>query len=348
MTTTNSFITGWDIGGAHLKVARCDLQGNLITVLQVPCPLWQGMEYLEQAIQSVHQQLGNQHDIAAITMTGELVDIFPDRQTGVKQILDCINKFISKENSFIYAGELGWLDSSGAEQNCLHIASQNWQASANFVSQKIAAGLFVDIGSTTCDIIPIKQGIVIASGVTDQQRQTSRELLYTGVIRTPLIALSNIAPFDGELVSLAAEVFSTTGDIWCLLDQLSADEIQDISADGKPWDKEDCARRLARLLGADAIEPGQAQWQQLAQWFALQQVHHVTNACLQVLSAHPSLTSDYPIIGAGIGRFIVQQCAQSLGRDYIDFSSLVSPPSDSAADHAPAVAVALLARQQLK
>ena len=348
MTTNNSFITGWDIGGAHLKIARADHHGNLISVLQIPCPLWQGMEYLDQAIQSVHQQLGNQYDLAAITMTGELVDLFPDRQTGVKQILDCINKFIPKENSFIYAGKLGWLDPSSSEHNWLHIASQNWQASANFVSKKIANGLFVDIGSTTCDIIPIKQGRVIASGFTDQQRQTSRELLYTGAIRTPLIALSNIAPFHGELVSLAAEVFATTGDCWCLLDQLSADAIQDISADGKPWHKEDCARRLARLLGADAIETDQAQWQQLAQWFALQQVHQINNACLQVLSAHPSLTSDYPIIGAGIGRFIVQQCAQHLGRDYIDFSSLVSPPSDAAADHAPAIAVALLAQQQLK
>jgi (4-(4-[2-(gamma-L-glutamylamino)ethyl]phenoxymethyl)furan-2-yl)methanamine synthase len=348
MTTTNSFITGWDIGGAHLKVARSDLQGNLITILQIPCPLWQGMEYLELAIQSVHQQLGNQHDIAAITMTGELVDIFPDRQTGVKQILDCINKFVPKENIFIYAGRLGWLNTDSAEQNWPHIASQNWQASANFVTSKIANGLFVDVGSTTCDIIPIKQGKIIASGFTDQQRQASRELLYTGAIRTPLIALSNIAPFHGELVSLAAEVFATTGDVWCLLNRLSADEIQDISADGKSWDKEDCARRLARLLGADVIDPEQTQWQQLAQWFALQQVHQIGNACLQVLSAHPSLTSDYPIIGAGVGRFIAQQCADHLGRNYIDFSSLVSPQSGSAADHAPAVALALLAQQQLK
>lgn len=348
MITSNSFITGWDIGGAHLKVARCDRQGNLISVLQIPCPLWQGIEFLEQAIQSVQQQLSNQHDLAAITMTGELVDIFSNRQTGVKQILDCVNNFIPKQNCFIYAGNMGWLDIISAEENWSHVASRNWEASANFVSKKVANGLFVDIGSTTCDIIPIIQGTVVTSGFTDQQRQTSRELLYTGAIRTPLIALTNTAPLDGELVSLAAEVFATTGDCWRLLNQLSADAIQDSSADGKPWHKEDCARRLARLLGADAIEADQTQWQHLAQWFALQQIHQINNACLQVLSAHPSLTSDYPIIGAGIGRFIIQQCAHHLGRSCINFSSLVSAQSGSAADHAPAVAVALLAQQQLK
>jgi len=37
-----------------------------------------------------------------------------------------------------------------------------------------------------------------------------------------------------------------------------------------------------------------------------------------------------------------------LGRAYIDFSELLKPPSVHAANHAPAVAVALLACDQLK
>lgn len=348
MTKQTPFITGWDIGGAHLKVARCDTQGNIVQVLQFPCPLWQGIEHLQQAIQAAQQQLGNQDDLAAITMTGELVDIFPDRQTGLAQILDCISKFIAEKDSYVYAGEMGWLSPQEAKQHWQNVASRNWQASAHFVAKHIENSLFVDIGSTTCDIIPIVQEQAVPSGFTDQQRQTSHELLYTGAIRTPLIALTNIAPFNGELVSLAAEVFATTGDCWCLLNQLDSTAILDNSADGKPWSNTDCARRIARLLGTDAVEEDISRWQQLALWFAQQQVHQINNACLQVLSAHPLLTTDCPIIGAGIGRFIAQQCADQLGRDYIDFSSLTSPHSDLAADHAPAVAVALLAWQHVK
>ena len=32
---------GWDIGGAHLKVARLDQRGEVIAVRLVACPLWQ-------------------------------------------------------------------------------------------------------------------------------------------------------------------------------------------------------------------------------------------------------------------------------------------------------------------
>ncbi|NQY27400.1 MAG: H4MPT-linked C1 transfer pathway protein [Piscirickettsiaceae bacterium] len=343
----STLITGWDIGGAHLKVARCDVQGNLVAVLQLPCPLWKGIEYLQQAIQSVHQQLNNQNDLAAITMTGELVDIFPNRESGVNQILDCLNGFIDDDNISVYAGNHGWLTLSHAKQQWQDIASQNWQASANFTASKMNTGLFIDIGSTTCDIIAIKQGAAQASGYSDFQRQASRELLYTGAIRTPLIALTNHAPFNGIDIGLAAEVFATTGDCWCLLGYLDPKSIQDTSSDGKPWQAAYCINRIARLLGTDANQATKSHWLQLAQWFTEKQTQLVTDAILQVLSSHPDLAADAPIIGAGIGRFIAKTCAQRLNRPYQDFHDLIDSANTDISDHAPAVAISLLAQQQL-
>jgi len=346
MTNQQTCITGWDIGGAHLKVARCDNQGTLLDVIQISCPLWQGIEHLEAAIQSAQEQLGNHDDVAAITMTGELVDIFANRQTGVNEILACIANHIPADKLHVYAGDNGWLDITAAGIHWHQVASRNWQASASFVANAIENGVFIDIGSTTCDIIPIKNNEVCVQGLDDHQRQFSRELLYTGAIRTPLIALTNMAPFNGQLISLAAEVFATTGDCWRLLDKLDTASIQDISADGNSWNKEDCARRLARLLGTDAKTPLSPQWQQLARWFAEQQIHQVNNACLHVLSNHSDFAEDTPIIGAGVGHFIAQSCALRLNRPYINFSTLIRPDLADAADHAPAVAVALLAQQQ--
>ena len=347
MTQTSSYISGWDIGGAHVKVARCDLNGNIQDVIQVACPLWQGINQLATAIESVFLQLGNQHDIAAITMTGELVDIFPNRQAGVAGILACVAQYIDRDKIIVYGAEAGWLTPRLAAKHWQSIASRNWQASASFVAQTIPEGLFVDIGSTTCDIIPLSNGLAIPDGLDDFGRQTSRELLYTGVTRTPLIALSQNAPFNGRLVSLAAEVFATTGDCWCLLGLLEPTSIQDNSADGQPWQTDCCASRIARLLGTDADQANFVQWKQLAQWFAEQQSHLVSNAMLHVLSAHTELATDAPIIGAGIGRFIAKACAQRLNRPYLDFNEILSSQHPASADHAPAVAVALLAQHQL-
>jgi len=344
MTTMTS---GWDIGGAHIKVARCDQHGQLISVIQVACPLWQGIDKLEHAIESIFDQLDNQHDHTAITMTGELVDIFADRQAGVKEILACLSSYISPKLIHVYAAELGWLSTDKAEQNWQHIASRNWQASATLVASSVPNGLFIDIGSTTCDIIPLIDGIASPQAFNDFGRQTSRELLYTGAIRTPLIAISQTAPFNGHLVSLAAEVFATSGDVWCLLGELSPNSILDASADGQPWTLSACASRIARLLGTDANEADQKSWLQLARWFAEQQSHQVTEAILQVLSAHPELAANAPLIGAGVGRFIVKDCAQRLNRPYQDFHEIMSSTDSYVSDHAPAVAVALLAKHKL-
>lgn len=346
MSSQQNYFSGWDIGGAHVKVARCDHTGKIIDVIQLACPLWQGIEHLKQAIQTIQAQLNNQDDITAITMTGELVDIFNNRQAGVQEILACVNNYISPDNIHVYAGDKQLLSSADAVSTWQHVASQNWHASANLVASSLDNALFMDIGSTTSDIIVIKDGKVCCQGFDDHQRQISRELLYTGAIRTPLIALANTAPFNGQLIGLAAEVFATTGDIWCLLELLNSSSILDSSADGKPWFKPDCAKRLARLLGTDAQNPQSQQWQQLSHWFAEQQIHQINNACLHVLSFHPDFDSKTPIIGAGVGRFIIKLCAQRLNRPYIDFSSLVNPSLAEAADHAPAVAVALLAQQQ--
>lgn len=347
MTKTSSYISGWDIGGAHVKVARCDHRGNLQDVIQIACPLWKGIDQLASAIEAVFKLLDNQHDIAAITMTGELVDIFPTREAGVAGILTCIAQYIDHDKIMVYGAEAGWLKPEQAVQQWQQVASRNWQASASLVAHVIPEGLFVDIGSTTCDIIPLSNGMAIPHGLDDFGRQTSRELLYTGAIRTPLIALSQNAPFNGTLVSLAAEVFATTGDCWCLLGLLEPTSIQDNSADGQPWQVDFCASRIARLLGTDANQATLAQWQQLARWFAEQQSHLISNAMLQVLSTHSELAVDAPIIGAGVGRFIAQACAQRLNRSYLDFNEILSSKHSASADHAPAVAVALLAQQQL-
>ena len=123
---TTSYISGWDIGGAHIKVARCDNNGQLIAVTQVACPLWLGIEQLEQAIETLFLELNNQADHHAITMTGELVDIFTNRQQGVSAILACLANYISPDDMVIYGAELGLITPTQAQQSWLQVASRNW------------------------------------------------------------------------------------------------------------------------------------------------------------------------------------------------------------------------------
>jgi probable H4MPT-linked C1 transfer pathway protein len=344
MTQQHRFI-GWDIGGAHLKVAVSNDQGELQDVIQLPCALWKGIDELQQSLKQALSIVSADNATHAITMTGELVDAFAHRSEGVQAILDCVSAVLPPAHCHIFAGSDGWLSVNEAKQRWQAVASMNWQASARYAASQIASGVFIDIGSTTCDIIPFNGGSLELSGHTDHERQREGSLVYTGAIRTPLMAITDRAPLGGQIVPLAADWFASSADIWCLLGKLSNEDIQDASADGQPWTLTHCRQRLARMLATDADAANETQWHQVAMWFAEKQLASVTAACLQQLSAS-ALTTSAPLVGAGVGRFIVEACAQRLQRPYIDFSSLCDGSADAAA-HAPAAALALLAQQQL-
>ncbi|EDZ97580.1 tetrahydromethanopterin biosynthesis protein, putative hydrolase, partial [Burkholderia sp. H160] len=73
---------GWDVGGAHVKVSLVDSSGAVLDVAQWPCPLWQGLDHLHRTIDLVFERwpqarVASSHH--AVTMTGEMVDLFADR-----------------------------------------------------------------------------------------------------------------------------------------------------------------------------------------------------------------------------------------------------------------------------
>ena len=148
------------------------------------------------------------------------------------------------------------------------IASANWLASATLVARRLGDALFVDLGSTTTDILLLAGGEVRADGMTDRERLATGELVYTGLTRTPVMALAAEAPFAGRWVALMNELFATTADVHRVLGWLPEDADQHPAADGGPKTATASARRLARMVGADLADGGLADWRRLAGWLA--------------------------------------------------------------------------------
>ena len=181
---------GWDIGGAHLKLACLDAQGHLLAVRQVACPLWQGLVQLHKAAADLGVADCPPQAVHAVTMTGELCDVFTDRESGVRDILGCLNDMLDGRGTVrVFAGAQGWLSLAEAGPAASAVASANWMALAHLVARQIEAGVLLDIGSTTTDVILIEQGVVRCVGSDDASRLASGELLYTGMVRTPLMAV---------------------------------------------------------------------------------------------------------------------------------------------------------------
>lgn len=343
----DEMFVGWDLGGAHLKVACINETGKVIHAHQLPCPLWQGISFLEKALDEAIKELPFLSNKHALTMTGELVDLFSTHQEGVNQLINTFNKKIPEANTWVYAGKSGFVSPRRAAALHQQIASANWLATASMVARRIPQGLFIDIGSTTTDIVPLRQK-VLATSFTDNERLKSEELVYTGVVRTSLMALADKVPFNGEWIPLIAEHFATTADIYRLNGELPAEADQMAAADGKGKSMNDSARRLARMIGLDMEAEPLNVWQRTAKYLATVQQDKILTACQRILS-RGILDDDAPLIGAGIGRFVIIELARRLNRPYIDFTKLIDADKTfelAATQCAPAVAVATLLKME--
>jgi (4-(4-[2-(gamma-L-glutamylamino)ethyl]phenoxymethyl)furan-2-yl)methanamine synthase len=339
-------VIGWDLGGANLKLAHL-ADGRLVQVAQIPCPIRQDVGKFDTALEQALPlcPAGAAH---AVTMTGELSDLFVDRAEGVAYLVDMMRLATDGEVLF-YAGDAGFLDCIRAVERSAEIASANWHASAALVARLVPDALLIDVGTTTTDLIPIKAGAVAARCHNDGERLAGGELIYTGAVRTPVMAVAPMAPFNGRMQRIAAERFATMADVWRLVGELHEHADPFPSPDLKGKSTQESAARLARMLGRDLGDAGLLAIIDVARHFAACQVAEIETAA-EALLGRGDIAADAPVIGAGCGRFIARQVAERLGRPYYDFAELIGcvpAMRETAAVCAPAVAVGLLAEREL-
>jgi (4-(4-[2-(gamma-L-glutamylamino)ethyl]phenoxymethyl)furan-2-yl)methanamine synthase len=332
-------VIGWDVGGAHLKAARAE-GGRIVQVVHVPMPLWLGLQRLREALATGSAELGGAERHVA-TMTGELADVFSDRAEGVVRITEELQSALGV-GVVLYGGRAGMLPAPTAREHVGDIASANWHASAALAGRLVGEGLFVDIGSTTADVVPVHGGMVAARGYSDAERLACGELVYTGLVRSPVMALASRAPVKGSWVGVAAELFATSADVYRILGALPEGVDQMPTADGREKTVAASRARLARMVGCDAADGSEAEWREVAAWFAEAQLRRIMDGAMLVRSA-ATLSREAPVIAAGAGRHIAAQLAARLDRRCVDFDELI--PHVAGVDVgqcAPAAAVALL------
>lgn len=341
---SNEYILAWDIGGAHLKAAYYHRSGGLLETYQWPTPLWQGLDHLDNAIREA-KSLFKCHDAVfqVATTTAELVDIFSGRQEGINILSEILSR--QNQNILFYAGKKGFIKTSQIEKSFNDIASANWHATTSYVASKVDSGVMIDIGSTTTDIIPFQHGKPINRGYTDHERLLSGELVYSGMVRTPVMALVDRLDFRGASIPIMAEHFSTTADVYRILGLLNeADDYMETS-DGDVKSYEASARRLARMIAIDYKPVHREDIMSLAKQVSSSQLDSIERALITSLQDIKSGPEPL-LIGAGSGRILISKLAERLNLPYRDFHSLLEVESKEeimVANCATAVSLACLA-----
>lgn len=332
---------GLDVGGAHLKVAVVEGAG-VRDARQFVCPLWQGLDKLDTALAAA-SELTARASRVAITMTGELSDLFSDRRTGVETLVTRLGAaFGSRASYWMAPGSFASADVAIA--NAASVGSVNFLATAALVAGYHADAILIDMGSTTTDIIPIRGGRPVPRGLTDRERQATGELVYTGLTRTAVMGIMDRAPFKGRWVTTAREYLATMADVRRVLgDPLSGIDLH-ATADGRGKSLWESVARLSRMLGCDGSEASLDEWRVVARFIVQEQRRSIEDGLYLVLSNAPP-PSHAPAVVAGIGAGEAALIAERASLPAIPLCQLIGATGAlaTAVNHnAPAVAVALL------
>ena len=342
-------MTGWDVGGAHLKVAKATGPAHVAQVVQLPCPLWKGLDQLHGSIDLVREQFDFSHSMLVITMTGELVDHFDSRKEGIGKIAEMIGQRFRENEILYFAGHEGLVHMNELGSLPAQVASANWLASGSYIATRLKDALVIDIGSTTTDVISIRDHHVVNEGYTDSERLHARELVYCGIVRTPVFALCSAAQVGGRLIPPMNEYFANSADVYRLTGELPSYADTGRTPDGRGKDQISSAVRLARMFGHDATTEQQDMWKAVAAYVREQQIQIILDACRKQM-LRTGLGLDAPVAGAGAGRFLVREISRRLNRRYVDVADLFEHEGAedglNAGDCVPAASLACLGYQR--
>ena len=241
-----------DIGGANVKAAD-----GLGYARSYSFPLWKDSASLAQKLRTILSE-SPAADHLAVTMTGELADCFTSKADGVRFILEAVAHGSDNRHTRVYLVDGRLVTPQVAAQSPMLVAASNWHAMARFAGRYARQGtaLLIDVGSTTCDVIPLLEGMPAASGHTDTQRLLAGELVYTGVDRSPVCAVAGCGPYRGQECPLVEELFATMLDVYVVLGKLPEDSLSKLTADGRPATEAAAVARLGRMIAADGTEFG--------------------------------------------------------------------------------------------
>ncbi len=337
-------IAGFDIGGANTDLAVIDFENDEIKNIEVDfayLPMWCKNDDLSRVLIELIEKICplSEIDAVGISMTAELVDAYDTKKDGV---LDVVKKC---EDTFdcpiAYVCVDGMLSLEEIQKTPLKAAAANWIATAQIATLISDNCIFIDTGSTTTDIIPIKDGKECAIGKSDFDRSATGELVYTGTLRTNLASFLDTVELNGKNYRVASELFAQTADVYMVLDLITEDDYVCDTFDGESKSKIDCAKRIARVVCADLEMLSEEDIVKMAEHIHQKQIEQIADGLKQV---HETQGLDL-IITTGLGKDILDKpAAESLG---LEVKSMTDILTDDQCVVAPAVGTAVMMNKYL-
>lgn len=246
---------------------------QIVASLETPFEMWKRSEDLATQLAQDWAKLPLSERFA-ITITGELADCFLDRRDGITHIANQVQRAASPAGyaSCLYYGTDGQFhhfENSSREPagDTLidALSASNWHALGTAVARYFQPdALLIDVGSTTTDVIAIREGQIATNAKTDFDRLADESLVYVGCSRTPVCSLVENLSFANRRVPVMNELFATIDDARLILGLQEESPEDTQTADGRSRTYWNAKRRLAKMIGRDAHEISEDQAKQMA------------------------------------------------------------------------------------
>ena len=335
----NMKIAGFDIGGANTDLAIIDFENDEIKNIEVDfkyLPMWSHNDDLSKVLIELIENICpvSEIDAVGISMTAELVDAYDTKKEGVLDVVLKCEKTFSCPIAYVSID--GMLSLKDVEKNPLKLAAANWIATTQIAALISDNCIFMDTGSTTTDIIPIKNGKECAIGKSDFDRSATGELVYTGTLRTNLASFLDKIELNNKSYRVASELFAQTADVYRVLDLITEDDYVCDTFDGESKSKTDCAKRIARVVCADLEILSKEDIIEMSEYIHQKQIEQIAGGLKQVNEAQDLDL----IITTGLGKDILDKpAAELLG---LEVKSMGDILADDECVVAPAIGTAIM------
>ena len=337
MNKENTKYIGIDIGGAHLKCVGIDEFKKISYTKYESYQIWNNKKVLLEKLNQINKEVNNNKLTYGITMSAELCDNFPNRKVGAKYIIEACNSLNSKK--FFYSNKSLHFSSKFKMENLM---SMNWHSIGKLCENKIKDSIIIDFGSTTTDFLCIKNFKLRNEGYTDFERINNSELIYKGLIRTPLFGIKNKIKFKKKYFNIIPEVFSDMADVYRVKKLLKKSIDIDCTADSSSKSIRCSMTRIARNLGFDYKNSKKELILKFCDELYFSQLNEIKNN-INFLRKKYKISWQCPIILCGIGQEILMNYLNKKLKNVIFLSEFLGfKQYKKASYHAPALSIALL------
>ncbi len=355
--TDKTYLLGLDIGGANSKAALVEFDNKKLNKIRTAIryyPFWEkNIKEFPKMLRNLSTQLLGESNIdfndinkIAVTITAELSDAFQTKKEGIQTILEVLKKVFESDKIMVINNQNVFFKVQDALENYLNVAGANWVATALFLGSYKPDCILIDAGSTTIDLIPIKDGKPQTIGKDDVSRIMNHELIYTGALRATIPSITHFVPFKRKNCRISFEKFALIADVHRILGHITEQEYSCDTADNRSKSFYNCYARLSRIICGDLEQLTKDELNIIANYIYQTQLKIIMSEIQlfieQTSYRLPDLTQNPLFITTGLGeKFLINTALKNLGyNNIVSFSDVIKFP-DNVISSAIAVAGAL-------